>query len=164
MKQSIHARRIVLLANALGLLGTICLSSQVALAQGSPAPAYVGSLSRWNTSQEMSIATVLGQKVAPKDGGPAGLSYRVQSSQGAFIANFGPFLPKADTALLTQGVPVTMIGLKAGQGDDAVFLVREVTVGGRTVTIRSKRGMPVRQQAVRLSSRLSHAQVAGGAQ
>lgn len=164
MEWRFRITRMTLLVNTLGMLGAICVCTYAALGQALVTTANVHALRRWKASQEMTIASVLGQKPMHEAHLPAGLNYMVQSSQGALFASFGTFLSKTDLAVLTSGTPVKMTGLVEPHGESGIFLVREVTVGGRTIMIRNNQGMLVRSHAERPAASFQQIQVAGGAQ
>ena len=64
--------------------------------------------------------------------------------QGIVDAHVGPFLNKETTDILQSGAPVRIVGAMSPLNGKDYFLVRELTVGGSTVTVRTERGLLVR--------------------
>jgi hypothetical protein len=112
---------------------------------------------------EGTIETVVKQ---PEPGSPAGLHVVLESSRGTYDAHLGPYLSKDMQEALHTGTPVQIVGaIETGHGH-SYLLARQLTVGGSTVTIRSRNGQLVRAIAPRSAraARETKSQVAGGAQ
>ena len=77
-------------------------------------------------------------------GSPAGIHLLVAGPQGIVDAHVGPFLNKETTDILQSGAPGRSVGAMSPLNGKDYFLVRELTVGGSTVTVRTERGLLVR--------------------
>jgi hypothetical protein len=73
-------------------------------------------------------------------GSPAGMHLLVASPQGIVDTHVGPYLSKETKEALRTGTPVQIVGATLTLHGKEYFLARQLTVGGRTVTIRSARG------------------------
>jgi hypothetical protein len=93
------------------------------------------------------------QKVVTKHtvGSPAGMHLLVTGPQGLVNAHVGSFLNKQTTASLQAGMPVRIVGANVSLHGKNYFLARELTVGGRTVTVRSERGILIRAHSARVA-------------
>jgi hypothetical protein len=84
-------------------------------------------------------------------GSPAGVHLMVTGPQGLVNAHIGPFLSKEIKAALVAGMPVKIVGATTTLHGKSYLLARELTIGEKTVTVRSVRGilMPPRSDAAR---------------
>jgi hypothetical protein len=89
------------------------------------------------TTLNGTIQEVITQNVA---GSPAGMHLLVDGAQGVVDVHVGPFLSSATKEALHVGTPVQIVGAPMLAHGKEYFLARELSVGGRTITIRSKRG------------------------
>jgi len=101
-------------------------------------------------------------------GSPAGVHLMVFAAKGVVDAHLGPFLSKETKDALQTGMPVQIVGATVRLHDKEFFLARQVTIGGRTITIRNTRGMLVYghaqgQRVVKVKSTAA-VQTKGGAQ
>jgi hypothetical protein len=78
-------------------------------------------------------------------GSPAGLHLMVFAAKGVVDAHLGPFLSKDTKDALQTGMPVQIVGASVKLHDKEYFMARQLTIGGRTITIRNTRGMLARQ-------------------
>jgi len=76
-------------------------------------------------------------------GSPAGMHLMVIGSEGVVDAHVGPFLSKATKEALQEGAPVRIVGAMTLQHGKSYLMARELTVGNRTLMVRSERGMLV---------------------
>jgi hypothetical protein len=76
-------------------------------------------------------------------GSPAGMHLLVAGAKGVVDTHLGPFLSKDTKEALQTGMPVQIVGATVQLHDKEFFLARQVTIGGRTITIRNNRGMLV---------------------
>jgi hypothetical protein len=76
-------------------------------------------------------------------GSPAGMHLLVAGPQGVVDTHVGPFLSQETKAALQTGMPVQIVGASVSLHGKEYFLARQLTVGGRTVTIRNTRGFLV---------------------
>jgi hypothetical protein len=77
-------------------------------------------------------------------GRPVGLHLMVAGPQGLVDAHVGPFLSREMKEALHTGTPVQLVGAMASLRGRKYLMVRELTVGGTTVTVRSEHGFLVR--------------------
>jgi len=91
------------------------------------------------------------QKVVTKHeiGSPAGMHLLVAGPEGVVDTHVGSFLSKATKESLQVGTPVQIVGATMSLRGKKYFMARQLTVGGRTVTVRSKHGLLVREHAPR---------------
>jgi hypothetical protein len=84
-------------------------------------------------------------------GSPAGMHLSVAGSQGTVDAYIGPFLNSETKESLHPGASVRIVGATLSLHGKEYYLARQLTVGGRTVTLRSERGLLQSAQASRVS-------------
>jgi hypothetical protein len=77
-------------------------------------------------------------------GRPAGMHLFVAGPQGLVDAHVGPFLTREMKEALHTGTPVQIVGAMASLRGRKYLMVRELNVGGTTVTVRSEHGFLVR--------------------
>ena len=82
-------------------------------------------------------------------GSPAGMHLLVAGPQGVVDTHVGSFLSKATKESLQVGTSVQIIGATLKLRGKEYFLARQLTVDGRTVTVRSKHGLLVREHTPR---------------
>lgn len=122
----------------------------------------------YNAAHETTINGTI-QKVVTKHtaGSPAGMHLLVAGPQGLVDAHVGSFLNKQTTASLQAGMPVRIVGANVLLHGKNYLLARELTVGGRTVTVRSERGSLIRAHSARVartrSQQSSQPESTGGA-
>lgn len=92
-------------------------------------------------------------------GSPAGMHLLVASPQGIVDTHVGPYLSKEMKEALRSGTPVQIAGATLTLHGKEYFLARQLTVGGRTVTIRSTRGFLVQPHGNRTARITKTAQV-----
>jgi len=101
-------------------------------------------------------------------GSPAGVHLLVAGPQGLVDAHLGPFLSRETTASLHAGMPVRIVGANMLLHGHNYLMAREFIVGGRTVTVRSERGIPIMAHSARQTRARSrqtlHPESTGGAQ
>ncbi|HWW15610.1 MAG TPA: hypothetical protein VN310_13185 [Candidatus Dormibacteraeota bacterium] len=100
-------------------------------------------------------------------GSPAGMHLMVMGPEGVVDAHVGPFLSKANREALQEGAPVRIVGAMSSQHGKSYLLARELTVGNRTITVRSEHGllapMPTGRRARSRGETKSPVEVSGGA-
>jgi len=100
-------------------------------------------------------------------GSPAGMHLMVMGPEGVVDAHVGPFLNKANREALQEGAAVRIVGAVTSQHGKSYLLARELTVGNRTITVRSEHGllapMPIARHARSRSEKKSPVEVNGGA-
>ncbi len=84
-------------------------------------------------------------------GSPAGMHLLVAGPQGVVDAHVGSLLSKKTEEALHTGTPVQIVGANVSLHGKEYFLVRLLTVGGRTVTVRSEHGLLVREHSPRVA-------------
>jgi hypothetical protein len=92
---------------------------------------------------EGTIQQVVTQHVV---GTPVGWHVMIAGPQGLVDAHLGPFLSDQTKSALRSGAPVQILGAMLSLNGKDFLLAREVTVGGRTVIVRSERGLPVHER------------------
>jgi hypothetical protein len=81
-------------------------------------------------------------------GSPVGMHLLVAGPQGLTDAHVGPFLSQETRNALLTGAQVQMVGARLSLHGKDYLLVRQLTVGGRSVTVRSKHGLLVHERPV----------------
>jgi hypothetical protein len=74
-------------------------------------------------------------------GSPAGMHLLVAGPQGTVDAYIGTFLNSETKDLLRAGASLHIVGATSSLHGKEYYLARQLTVGGHTVTLRSKRGL-----------------------
>ena len=82
-------------------------------------------------------------------GSPAGMHLMVAGPRGLVDAHLGPFMTKQTKEALQAGVPIRIVGASTEIHGKTIFMARQLTVDGNTVTVRSPRGFLVRAQSDR---------------
>jgi hypothetical protein len=82
------------------------------------------------------------QKVVTKHvkGTPAGMHLMVTGSKGLVDTHLGPFMSKETKEALVAGVPVKIVGAMKTERGKNYLMARELTVSGRTITVRNEHG------------------------
>jgi len=135
----------------------ICLlfaiSSIPLVAQGMPKSSARSLGLSYDAARETTLSGIIQEVVTQGEaGGPAGMHLLVAGPQGVVDTHVGPFLSKETTTALQTGASVQVIGAPLSLHGKNYFLARQLTVGGRTVTVRSERGFLVHQGAHRPAS------------
>ena len=104
----------------------------------------------YNAAHETTLNGTI-EKVVTKHvvGSPAGMHLLVAGPQGVVDTHVGPFLSKETREALQAGTPVQIVGAMASLRGKNYLLARELTVGGSTVTVRSKHGALLRVHSTR---------------
>jgi hypothetical protein len=101
----------------------------------------------YDATQEITVTGTVDQVVTQHtEGSPAGMHLLVASSQGLVDAHVGPFLSEQTKSALQKGVPLQMVGAMLSLHGKDYLLVRQLTVAGRTVILRSPHGLLVRER------------------
>jgi hypothetical protein len=79
-------------------------------------------------------------------GAPAGWHVMIAGPQGLVDAHLGPFLSDQTKSALRGGAPVQILGAMLSLNGKDFLLARQLTVGGRTVIVRSEHGLPVHER------------------
>jgi hypothetical protein len=85
-------------------------------------------------------------------GSPAGMHLLVAGPHGVVDAHVGPFLTKETKQALQEGTPVRIVGAMTSLHGKDYLLARLLTVGDRTVKVRSERGLLAPMPAARRSA------------
>lgn len=103
-------------------------------------------------------------------GSPAGTHLLVAGPQGIVDTSVGPFLSKETEESLQAGAPVRIVGATVSLNRKEYCAARQLTVSGRTVTVRNEHGLLVHQHSSRVvrtepenKTNASQAELAGGA-
>ncbi|MGB8013008.1 MAG: hypothetical protein WCF68_15450 [Terriglobales bacterium] len=78
-------------------------------------------------------------------GSPAGMHLLVSGAQGVVDAHVGSLLSKRTIEALQTGTPVRIVGASVTLHGKEFFLARQLTIAGRTVTVRSQHGFLVHE-------------------
>ncbi len=104
-----------------------------------PAP---GARLVYDAAHEITLEGTIQQVVTKHTvGSPAGMHLLVAGPEGLTDAHVGPFLTKSTKAALVAGMPVKIVGSTSMLHGKSYLLARQLTVGEKTVTVRSKRGI-----------------------
>src|ERR1700690_3753843 len=76
-------------------------------------------------------------------GSPGGMHLMVAGPQGLVDAHIGPFMSKETKEVLQAGVPVRVVGANTTVRGRTYFMARQLTVDGKTITVRNARGFLV---------------------
>ncbi|HLW88749.1 MAG TPA: hypothetical protein VKR57_09655 [Terriglobales bacterium] len=137
-----------LLVGLLFAISSIPLGAQVTAKSGagrSFGPSY-------DAARETTISGPIQEVVTQHQAGyPAGLHLLVAGPQGVVDIHVGPFLNKETIADFRTGASVQVIGAALSLHGKNYFLARQLTAGGRTITVRSERGFLVHQSAPRVA-------------
>ncbi len=129
-------------------------------------PAY------YNAAHETTLIGTIKEVVSKRViGSPVGIHLMVAGPQGVVDTHVGPFLSKRTVETLKAGAPVRIVGATVSRHGKELFLARLLTVGGRTVTVRTPHGIIVREHPSRVrhskperkTARKSQVELNGGA-
>jgi hypothetical protein len=111
----------------------------------------------YDRAHEISMSGTITEVIAtPEPGSPVGLHLMVAGAQGMVDAHIGPYMTEETQEALHAGTPVEMVGaMETVHGKD-YFLVRQVTVGGLVVKVRSANGILLRAQSSGARHRVVH--------
>jgi hypothetical protein len=95
----------------------------------------------YNAAREISVSGMV-QEVVTKHtpGSPAGMHLIVSGVSGLVDAHVGYFLTKNTRAALHVGLPVQIVGAMVTMHGRQILLARQLSFGGRTVTVRNRNG------------------------
>lgn len=88
-------------------------------------------------------------------GRPVGMHLMVAGPQGIVDAHVGPYLSKDMKEALHTGTPVQLVGVMASVRGRKYLMVRELNVGGTSVTLRNEHGFLSRSQGSGLKTKES---------
>ena len=88
-------------------------------------------------------------------GRPVGMHLMVAGPQGIVDAHVGPYLSRDMKEALHTGTPVQLVGVMASVRGRKYLMVRELNVGGTSVTLRSEHGFLLRSQGSSLKAKES---------
>jgi hypothetical protein len=104
----------------------------------------------YDAAHETILAGTIKEVVTKHEiGSPAGMHLLVTGAQGVVDTHVGPYLSKQTKEALQTGTPVRIVGDMVSLNGKEFFLARQLTVGGRTVTVRSPHGALVREHSPR---------------
>ncbi len=126
-------------------LSAVLLYAQESLASGAGqgfAPAGFGPA--YDTGHEITVGGSIHEIVTKHEiGAPAGMHLLVSAPQGVVDVHLGSFLSAETKSALLVGAPVEILGAMNSLRGKNYLLARQITVGGRTIKIRSARGLPM---------------------
>lgn len=99
----------------------------------------------YDKAHEINVSGTV-QEVVTKHvaGTPVGMHLMVAGKEGVVDAHVGPYLAKDIQEALHAGLPVQIVGAMEQAHGKQFLLARELSFGGRTVTVRSEHGALVR--------------------
>ncbi|HEV2273363.1 MAG TPA: hypothetical protein VGR96_04315 [Acidobacteriaceae bacterium] len=125
------------------------LAGALAVQLAAQAPKAFGHAPAWDSAQEITVDGAIQEVVTHHTpGSPLGLHVLVSTQEGSVVdAHLGPYVDQQTRETLAQGSSAQFIGIMQQINGRQYLVVREVTVAGRTVTIRTENGILVRQMA-----------------
>lgn len=98
-------------------------------------------------------------------GNPPGMHLLVTGPHGVVDTHLGPYLTEETKDALHTGTPIQVVGATTQVRGKQYFLARELSVGGRTITIRNAHGFLVLPHVDRTAkaTTTADAEVNGGA-
>lgn len=166
MNRSRFTTPIPLIAALIALLAIVAVPLTAQPADQAQAAKGIGPV--YNAAHEITLDGWI-QTVVTKHtpGSPAGIHLMVMGPEGLVDAHVGPFLDKEMKSALQEGAPVRIVGAMASLRGNDYLLARQLTVDGRTITVRSEHGLlaPIRSTAHRHAAikKQSKTQSNGGA-
>jgi hypothetical protein len=107
----------------------------------------------YDAEHEITLGGSIQEIVTRRESGiPAGVHVLVSGSRGVVDVHLGPLVSAETKAALRVGAPVEIVGAMMLLKGKNYLLARQITVDGRTIRIRSERGLLV------LNSSPSHKQ------
>jgi hypothetical protein len=150
MKCSLITKPVPILSGLLTGLLFALLAAPLAAQQAPESRAGRGFGPVYDMAHETTLTGTI-QEVVTKHsaGSPAGMHLLVAGPEGVADAHLGPFLTEETKEALHIGTPVQIVGSMMQLHGKKYLLARELSVGGRTITIRSARGFLVYPHADR---------------
>jgi hypothetical protein len=107
-------------------------------------------ISGYDKAHEITVNGTV-QEVVTKHvpGSPFGMHLLVAGPEGMVDAHVGPYLTRDTQEALHAGLPVEIVGAIEEQDGKSFLLARQLTFGGRMVTVRSENGFLVRARGSR---------------
>src|ERR1700730_8321395 len=135
------------------MTGLLCAVLGIPIAAQAAPPPHVGTGFGpvYDAAHETNLIGTI-QQVVTKHvaGSPAGMHLLVAGPEGVVDTHVGPFLRQEAKEALRTGTPVQIVGSTMQLHKNKYFLARELSIGGRTITIRSARGFLVHPQGERV--------------
>jgi len=140
-----------LLAGLLYAIVTVPLSAATSATHSKPAAGFHPD---YNAAREMTLTGTI-QEVVSKHvlGSPVGLHLLVASEKGTVDVHVGSYITKDTRAALHAGLPIQVVGATETLRGQQYLLARQITFGGRTVTLRSATGYMVLPHSTRKAVR-----------
>jgi len=109
-------------------------------------PAAQGFGPAYDAAHEITLnGTIQEVTVRQVSGSPPGTHVLVAGPQGLVDAHAGPFLSKETRDALQAGRPIEIVGATTWLNEKSYLLARQLIIGGRTITVRSKHGFLLRE-------------------
>ena len=148
-----------LLLVALLLLGIVALAEEPH--SSDPGKSFGGA---YDSTQEITIGGIVQEIIShPAHGGAVGLHLLISTGDKTVDAHVGPFLSQENREALAPGESVEIVGVNSTSHGQSLFLVRQLIVGKRQITVRNQRGFLVRPAPQR-ATQINKPVVNGGAQ
>lgn len=142
MKRCLFTKPLRIIAGLLTVLLFAVSAVPLGAAPASETRAGQGVAPVYDAAHEITLNGTI-QTIVTKHtpGSPAGMHLLVMGPEGMVDAHVGPFLSKATKEALQEGAPVRIVGAMALLRGRTYLLARELTVGNRTITVRSEHGV-----------------------
>lgn len=96
----------------------------------------------YDAAHETTLNGTIQQVVTKRvPGSPAGMHLLVAGPEGTVDTHVGPFLSKQTQEALHSGAQVQIVGAMSTLRGKNYLLARELIIGGRTIKVRSERGI-----------------------
>lgn len=112
---------------------------------GQAAPSQKATVPVYDAAHEVTLQGTVEKAVAKfPAGSPLGLHVIVATPRGSVDAHLGLLgMKQANQAGIFPGAAIELVGAMVQVGGKELLLVRELTVGGRTMALRNRSGFPV---------------------
>lgn len=105
----------------------------------------VTTIHHWKASDEITFSGAIHELMTkPVTGAPVGLNLLMDGSQGVLYANVGSHLDNETKKTLAPGQVITIKGVVSSFNGTNYLLVRELTLGQKTLKVRGIHGMPAK--------------------
>jgi hypothetical protein len=122
------------------------MASAGAVAQGRTGSLASGAHQGWNAANEVTLGGQITDVPTKRAAGaPLGLNFAMSGSQHNLMVNAGANLSEALRSQIRAGEAVQVTGVVQTINGQEYLLARTLVIGGTTVHVRSRNGLPVRE-------------------
>jgi hypothetical protein len=108
----------------------------------------------YDAAHEITVVGTIQKVVTRHDvASPVGMHLLVSGSLGTVDAHLGPFVAQNVQEALGAGTEIRIVGLMETLHGRQFLLARQITLGGRTVILRTPRGVLVSTEPTRIAPR-----------